>query len=145
MKQDIQKNDHRTNKIFSFFLSKNGNAFYLNSTYVVSSTVWTYDGDNLEIYELSKGKVIDIFVFPDKGIFNYDIPKFDELHMEIKECGYELDGDSFGFEIKRDSEKEKQDLPINLGCFLKNKYKSDFLSKIVKDINTYKMWNVQYK
>jgi len=145
MKHNIQKNNTQTDKIIKSLLDKNGNVFYLNSTYVISSTVWTYTDDNIEIYRLTKGNVVEQSTFPDKGLSNYKVPTFKELDIETKECGYELDGDGFGFRIKRSSELEQQDLPISIECFTKQKYKSEFLNKIVKDINTYKLWNVQYE
>jgi hypothetical protein len=145
MKQSIQKNNKFTDKTISSLLEKNGNVFYLNSTYIISSTVWTYNKGNIEIYKLSKGKVIEHLTFPDKGVSNYKIPVFEELQLEIKECGYELDGDGFGYRIKRGSEIHKQDLPIDIKCFTKLKYKSEFSNKIVEDINTYKMWDVRYE
>lgn len=56
MKQNISKNNKSTNKLTSSLLDKNGNVFYLNSTYTTFSTVWTYSKDKLEIYKLAKSK-----------------------------------------------------------------------------------------
>jgi len=144
MKHDIQKNHKQTNKIIQSLLDKNGNVFYLNSTYVIYSTIWTYTDDNIEIYRTTKSNIVERLTFPDKGVSNYKVPDFKELDRETQECGYELDGDGFGFEIKKDSKIEQQDLPINIECFTKQKYKSEFLNKIVNDINTYKLWDIQY-
>lgn len=145
MKHNIGKNNKFTDKTISSFFKKNGNVFYLNSTYIMSSTVWTYSNGNIDIYKLSKGKVIEHLKFIDKGIANYVVPVDSELHWEFKECGYELDGDGFGYQIKKSSGIEQQDLPIDIKCFTKLKFKSAFLNKIVEDINTYKMWDVRYE
>jgi hypothetical protein len=145
MKHYIQKNKKFTDKTISVLLEKNGNVFYLASTNATFSTVWTYSDDTLEIFELAKGKVFEQASYPDSGIFKYQIPSFKELHSEFKECGYELDGDVFGYRIKRDAKLEQQDLPIGIECFTKLKYKSELLNKVIKDINTYKMWDVLYE
>lgn len=145
MKNNIQKNNKFTDKTISSLLEKNGNVFYLTSTYATFSTVWTYSKDKLEVYKLAKGKVYEQVNYPDSGIFDYQIPSFKELHSEFQECGYELDGDSFGYRIKRGSEIEQQDLPIGIECFTKLKYKFEFLNKVVEDINTHKMWDVRYE
>jgi len=139
MKHNIQKNNTQTDKIIKSLLEKKGNVFYLNSTYVISSTVWTYKESNIEIYKLTKGKIVEHLIFPDNGLSNYSIPVFEELETETKKCGYELDGDGFGYRIKRDSELEQQDLPISIECFTKQKYKSEFLNKIVEDMKAYNM------
>jgi len=111
----------------------------------MTSTVWTYGNNKLEVYKLAKGKVLEESTFPNNGLVNYELPTFKELDTEFNECGYELDGDVFGYRIQKASEVEQQDLPINIECFTKGKYKSDFLSKIAEDIKTYKMWDVSYK
>lgn len=141
-KHNIQKNNMQTNKIIKSLLDKNGNVFYLNSTYVISSTVWSYIDNNIEIYTLSKGNTVSQLTFTEEGISNYNPPIFKDFN-EFKKCGYELDGDSFGFRIKRNSKLEQQDFPINIECFTKQKYTSEFLNKITKDIDTYKLWNIQ--
>ena len=143
MKQNISKNDKSTYRLTSSLLHKNGNVFYLTSTYSTISTVWTYGKNSIDIYKLVNGKISMQSTFPDIGFSQYEIPNLKDLDIEIKECGYELDGDDFGFWIKGGSEIKQQDLPINIGCFTKLKYKSEFLNKIVKDINTHKMWDVR--
>lgn len=141
MKHYIQKNSKLTDETISSLLEKNGNVFYLRSTYVTISTVWTYSKDRLEIYKLAKGKISLQQEYTTTSIDNINQISKEEL-FELDQC-MELDGDGFGYRIKRDSEIEQQDLPISIECFTKRKYKSDFLNKVVEDINTYKMWNVR--
>jgi len=143
MKRNIQKNHKFTDKITSTILNKNGNVFYLNSTYATFSTVWTYSNNKLEIYKLANGRVSFEQKYSTISINMINKISKEEL-FELDQC-MELDGDGFGYRIKRDLEIEKQDLPIGIECFTKQKYKSDFLNKIVEDINTYKMWNVRYE
>lgn len=143
MKQSIQKNNKFTDKTISSLLEKNGNVFYLTSTYATFSTVWTYHKDKLEIYKLAYGKISLQQEYSTTSIDNINQISKEEL-FELDQC-MELDGDGFGYRIKRGSEIEKQDLPIGIECFTKLKYKSEFLNKVVEDINTHKMWDVQYK
>lgn len=143
MRQNIQKNSKFIDKIISSLLEKNGNVFYLNSTYVTFSTVWTYSKDELEVYKLVNGKISLQQEYSTTGIDNINQISREEL-FELDQC-MELDGDGFGYRIKRGSEIEKQDLPIGIECFTKLKYKSEFLNKVVEDINTHKMWDVRYE
>lgn len=122
-------------------MEKNGNVFYLNSTYATFSTVWTYNKDKIEIYKLANGKISLQQEYPTTSIDNINQISKEEL-FELDQC-MELDGDGFGYRIKRGSEIEQQDLPIGIECFTKLKYKSKFLNKVVEDINTHKMWDVQ--
>lgn len=145
MKQNISKNNKYTDKLISSLLDRNGNVFYLTSTYATFSTVWTYEKGNIEIYRLANGRTTEQQTITDKGLSMYEIPTLKELEIETKECGYELDGDGFGYKIKRGSEIVQQDLPIGIECFTKLKYKSEFLNKVVEDINTHKMWDVRYE
>ncbi len=143
MKHNIQKNNTQTDKIIEYLLDKNGNVFYLNSTFVPFSTVWTYSKDKLEIYKLVNGKIISQQEYFTTSIDNINQISKEEL-FELDQC-MELDGDGFGYRIKRGSEIEQQDLPIGIDCFTKLKYKSEFLNKVVEDINTHKMWDVRYE
>ncbi|MEC5395408.1 hypothetical protein [Bergeyella sp. RCAD1439] len=140
MKYNIQKNNKQIDKIISSLLEKNGNVFYLTSTYATFSTVWTYHKGRLEIYKLVNGKIILQQEYFTTSIDNINQISKEEL-FELDQC-IELDGDGFGYRIKKGSGIEQQDLPIGIECFIKLKYKSEFLNKVIKDINTYKMWDV---
>lgn len=140
MERSIRKNSKFTDQIISSLLEKNGNVFYLNSTYVTFSTVWTYGKNKLNVYKLANGKISLQQEYATTGIDNINQISREEL-FELNQC-MELDGDGFGYRIKRGSETEKQDLPIGIECFTKLKYKSEFLNKVIEDINTHKMWDV---
>ena len=58
--------------------------------------------------------------------------------FELDKC-MELDGDIFGIRIKQSDQEVFENLPINIGCFVKNQYGSDFFNLIVNDIKTYKI------
>lgn len=143
MKQKINKNNKFTDKTISSILDKNGNVFYLNSTYATFSTIWTYHNNNIEIYKLANGKISLQQEYSTTNINDLNQISKEEL-SELDQC-MELDGDSFGYRIKKGSEIEQQDLPINIECSTKLKYKSDFLNKFIGDITTHKMWNVKYE
>jgi len=59
-------------------------------------------------------------------------------YFELDAC-MELDGDMFGYWIKYGENLKQKDYPINLECFMKGTYTSDFISKIVSDINEYQI------
>jgi len=142
-KHSIHKNNKFTDKTISSLLEKNGNVFWLTSTYATFSTVWTYNKYKIEIYKLANGKISLQQEYSTTNIDNINQISKKEL-FDLDQC-MELDGDGFCYRIKRDSEIEKQDLPIGIECFTKQKYKSEFLNKIVEDIKTYKLWNVRYE
>ena len=145
MQHSIRKNNSFTDKTIALLFQKTENVFYLKSTYATFSVVWIYDKDKIEIYRLAKGKVYERTEYPNNGIADFQIPTFKELDLDIKKCPFVLDGDGFGYRIKRGSEIEQQELPIDIECLIKNKYQSEFLNKIVADIITYKMWNIHYQ
>ena len=144
MRQNISKNDRLTDKTISLLSKKKENVFYLMSTYATFSIVWTYSDYKIEIYKLAKGRIYKQTEYPNDGIAGYQIPTSKELNLEIfnrEKCPIVLDGDGFGYRIKRGSEIVGDDLPVEIECFTKNKYQSEFLNKIVADIITYKMWD----
>jgi hypothetical protein len=141
MKHNIKNNSKATDKTISSLLEKNGNVFYLNSTHSTFSTVWTYNKDKIEIYTLANGKISLQQEYSTTRIDNINQISKGEL-FELDQC-IELDGDGFGYRIKRGLEIEQQDLPIGIECFARLKYKSDFLNKVVEDINIHKMWDVR--
>lgn len=140
MKQNINKNHKKTLAQMETLFSNNGNSFSLNSTNLVLSTVWTYTNESIFIYRLVKGKLVkqETYSLKESTKFKYDFK--DEL---MQSGCIELDGDEFSFKGKNDIEIETQNLPINIKCFTQKQYQSQFLNKIVEDINTYKLWNVQ--
>ncbi len=123
-------------KLFNQLVENNGNAFYVNSTHITVSFVWSYSNNEATIYKLSKGKVIDRKVVKTPNSVKMFEHFSKEDFYEVDTC-IELDGDMFGFILKRNDKVEQKDLPINLNCFTKAKYKSYFLNEIVSDINTY--------
>jgi len=104
MKQSITKNKKFTDNLVLSLLEENGNAFYLSSSYATFSTVWTYKGNSIEVYKLVKGKISNKMSYESVGFSNYEIPNNKDLENETKECGYELDGDIFGFRVKNELE-----------------------------------------
>ncbi len=143
MKQNIHKNNKFTDKTISSLLEKNGNVFYITSTYSTGSVVWTYNENGIEIYKLVKGKVIRKEVFPVKETWQFNVFAFRDIETELyQKCGLELDGDLFGFSLYVDNTMHKEDFAVDISCLKTETYKSEFLNKVVEDINTYKMYNV---
>lgn len=139
MKQSITKNQKNTNKNITNLLKNNDNVFYLYSTYSTFSTVWTYRNDSIEIYRLAKGKLTSKEIYKNKGIKSFQIPSIKDLNSDIDICGLVLDGDIIGFHF----DKNHNQITTDIKCFKTQKYQSDFLNKLVEDINTYKMWNIE--
>lgn len=134
----IIKTKVNTKKMVDRLFEKNGNAFYVNSTYVIISFVWSYSDNKISIYKLSGNKILENknFIMNERIFFIQQLSK-EEL-QELDKC-IELDGDGFGYKFKKDGKVEEQDFPINLECFTQKKYKSAFLNKVVSDIKTYKI------
>ncbi len=145
MKHNIRKNDKFTDNIISSVFKENGNVFYIRATHATFSTVWTYNDNKLIVYNLANGRIQEKSDYFDNGISDYQVPTFKELNLELKECGYELDGENFGFKIDSGEQLEQQDLPISIECFTQSKYNLAFLNKVVADINIHKIWDVRYE
>ena len=64
-------------------LQKNGNVFYLSSTYATFSRVWTYNVNGMEIYWLAKGKVYQKETFSEKELIQYAEVAFEDIEKEL--------------------------------------------------------------
>ena len=143
MQYNINKNNKFTEKHISNLLQKNGNVFYLFSTYSTFSIVWTYNKNGIEIYRLAKGKVFRKEIFSEKEWIQDVKISVEDINNELyKTCSVVLDGDGFGFKINIDGIIHEDRFAIDIDCMKQQTYKSDFLNKIVYDIKTCKMWGV---
>lgn len=138
----VKKNAKYTDAMMLSLFEINGNAFYLGSTNATFSAVWTYKQDRVEIYKLAHGKVAENLISKENGMDTFDIPSEGELDKDLEDCGYELDGDVFGFMVK-DKFSKRQDFPISIECLTHHTYQSSFLNEIVNTINKYKLWDVR--
>lgn len=146
MQHNIKRNQTLTQKQVNYYHQKNGNAFYLSSTYASFSVVWTYYTDRIEIYKLQKGKVNQKQVFPEKEWIKYAEVALEDIEKELyQKCALELDGDNFGFRIVIDGKTYNTDYAVDINCLKTDKYKSEFLNKITNDIKTHKMWEIKYQ
>ncbi len=145
MQHNIRKNSNFTEKTISSLLKKNGNVFYIRPDLGAFSIVWTYSEDKIVIYHLGNGKVDATREYLNNKIIDYQIPTSLELDFDISTyCGFVLGGELFGFKIKKESEIQDFAWGFDIECLTNNTFQSDFLNKIVADINTYNMWNVQH-
>jgi len=125
-------------KLISHLIESNGNVFYVSSTHLSISFVWSYSDNEVVIYKLSKGKVVNTKVLSTNvKLIWTELPSKEEQY-ELDPC-IELDGDIFGCKFKKDGKVEQLDLPISLECFARGKYKSDFINKVANDIITYQI------
>ena len=160
MQYAIKRNQDLTAQQVDDFYQKNGNAFYLSSTYANFSVVWTYDEDRVEIYWLQKGKIERKQIINDNETIQYAEVSLEDIEKELyQRCAMELDGDMFGFmiEIDRkdgdmfgfmieiDRKTHNADYAVDINCLKQGKYKSDFLNRITNDIKRHKMWEIEYQ
>lgn len=125
-------------KLIDSLLEENGNAFFINSTYIIISYIWTYSENSIVVYKLKKGKVINIETTNiDKKPDWINLPPEDN-YFELDAC-MELDGDMFGFCVKDGENIYQKDYPVNLDCLRKGTYKSIFINNAVSDINKYQI------
>ena len=143
MKYNISRNNKLTDKTIFNLNKEYGNVFYVRSTYATFSTVWSYVDNSIKIYKLANGRLIDQQQYPTNGIEDFKIMTNDEL-LELNQC-MELDGDIFGYSILKGEQIDQRDFPVGIECFTKINFKSNFLKKIVDDINTFKIWEIHYK
>jgi len=136
---NIKKNTKFTQKQVNFLFKKNGNAFYLDSSYATFSIVWTYSKNGIEIYRLVNGKVFKKEIFPEKEWLHDADIAVEEIY---KNCSVVLDGDGFGFKINMDGNIHKESYTTNIDCMKQQTFESEFLNKIVNDIKNYKMWEI---
>ena len=124
-------------RLFEHLYKSNGNAFYIKSTNISISFVWSYSEKKIFIYKLSKGKIIDSRESPNTNS-NW-LNQFSKKELtEVDSC-LELDGDVLGFKLKYDELLVQDDLPVNLDCFVKKKLNSVFLNSLITDINNYQI------
>lgn len=138
MSNKLNGTTNKSKKIVNQLLENNGNAFYISSSHVLVSFVWSYSDNKINIYKLSGNKILEINNLPinESGNFFKQLSK-EELY-EIDKC-MELDGDMLGYKFKKDGVLEQHDFPVNIDCFMQQKFKSNFLNKIITDINTYQI------
>lgn len=138
----IKKNRYLTNKEVELLFQKNGNAFYLSSTYSYFSFVWSYNEDSVEILRLRKGIIKQKQVFKEKENIQYAGFSLEDIETELyQKCALELDGDEFGYIIDYNGKRFKADFAVNINCLKQQKYNSVFLNKIINDINYYNIWD----
>ncbi len=146
MRYNINQNNEFTEKQIINLFKKNGNVFYLSSTYTSFSTIWTYNFKEIEIYKLVKGKRNKKETISKKELIQYANIAFKDIEKELyQKCDLELDGDMFGFRVNINGKIYNKDFPIDINCLKKGTYKSDFLNKIVNDIKIYNMWEIEYQ
>ena len=140
IKSNIKKNDNKTDKWVNYLVEKNGNAFYVTSSYSTHSTVWSYVNDQIMIYRLASGKILKVEKHTRKANFINEIPSSNDINSVLRNrCGYELDGDIFGYKIKKREKFIELSFPVNIECLKNGKYDSVFLSEITGDITNYNL------
>jgi len=147
IKGDIKRNNNKTDKWVNYLVRKNGNAFYVTSTYSTYSTVWSYVNNQIMIYRITSGKILKEETYARNSNFINKLPSHKQLDKELFEkCGYELDGDFFGFKIKKDNSLIEENFSINLECIKNGKYNLFFFSEISRDITAFNLWEIiKYK
>lgn len=135
MTGDLYSSENK--RLFERLYKSNGNAFYIKSTNIFVSFVWSYSEKKIFIYKLFKGRVVDSKQLPDNNSNWLDQLSKKEL-LEVDSC-LELDGDVLGFKLKYGNSLVQNDLPINLDCFVKKRLNSDFFNGVISDIKVYQI------
>lgn len=146
MQSVLDWNRSSIKKQVNYFLKKNGNAFYLSSTYTSFLIVWSYNNQKeIEIHRFRRDKPIIKRSYPIKEWINYKDIQLKDIEEEIyTKCAIQLDGDFFGFRVDVDGKTYSEEYSVGISCLKTGDFKSVFLKRIVYDINKYKMWEAQY-
>lgn len=128
---------YSSKKLFERLYESNGNAFYIKSTNMSVSFVWSYAENKISIYKLFKGKVVDSRELSDTESNWLDQFSKKEL-AEVDSC-LDLDGDVLGFKLKYGNSVVQNDLSIKLDCFVKKRLNSVFLNGMVGDMKAYRI------
>lgn len=141
MRYHIKRNTTETQKQVNRLYKKNGNAFYLCSTFATFSVVWTYSGENIEIFRMQKGKVKRKQIFRAKYIIQNTMFSPEDIEDELyRKCAMVLDGDVFGYIIDINHKTYNANYDIDINCLKQGQFKSDFWGLITHDINNFGMW-----
>ena len=141
----IKVNHNHTERLLNSFYQKNGNAFYLSSTYSNFSTVWTYEEDRAVVYRLQNGRIRQKLSFNGIEPFQFGSLIPENLEKELyQDCPMVLDGDMFGFIIDIDHIRHKDDYPVDISCMKRGNYDSVVIMRLVNDIKSYHLWEVEY-
>ncbi|MGM9769450.1 MAG: hypothetical protein ACI3Y6_01875 [Candidatus Cryptobacteroides sp.] len=141
----VQKNHSQTASQVRHLYKKNGNAFYLSSTYATFSTVWTYNEDKIVIYRIINGKITEKQVFNRSEIMSFS--KLDNKEIEnaiYTNCASELDGDDFGYIIRCGDEIYQKSYGVCICCLKQRHEYPAVLESVIDDIRNYKMWDITY-
>ncbi len=130
----INSNNKATSRIVSSLLEKNGNVYYLQSTYSKSSVIWTYREDGIEIYRLLSGKLSSqkhIKTDKNNNALFLNMEDLAELDDYL-----ELDSDILGIQTRR----IQQEYPVCFDCILKGSLHSKKLNSLIQDIIYFELW-----
>ena len=139
----VKVNYNRTERIMNSLYRENKNAFCITSTYMVSSTVWTYEEDMVVVYRLKNGRIREKQTFQEIAPVPFSEDSWEEMKKELsQECPMELDGDLFGAVLEIDHTKTRYDYPVDINCMIRGNYDSLLLKRLVSDIISYSLWDV---
>lgn len=140
----IKRNEKSTEKAIANFYEKYENVFYLKSTNSTFSTVWSYREQSLIVSKIERGKILESKIFANLNSKDLILPSQMEIELDLKKCGYELDGDIIGYKIQQEGIISENSFPVSIECLKKENFQTSFFSKLSNDIKNYKMWDVVY-
>lgn len=117
---------------------RNGNSFYIETTYSSISIVWSYSEKDIQIYKVLNNKIVYKKCFPKKRTHVW-LEQFSGDDLYELDTSIELDGDVFGFKFIENGIKEQHNLPISLQRMLDGEYKSVFLRNVIRDMKIYEL------
>lgn len=135
-------NTVRTTILANHLFKKNGNAFYLTTTWSPISVVWTYKGTKMEVFRLWRGSIRNKQSFVVDNITGYIDKGLEDAKEELYHtCPMCLDGDGFDYLILTDSGPYEAGYSLDIGDLKTVSFSSPFLKKLQKDINTFGLWD----
>ncbi len=121
---------------------KNGNVFFIKSTYCNKSVVWTYCDNTIEIYTLLDNKITQTQTFSTQPLSPpIERSAYAQIREEMAQKRLWIDDDdSLNFRIDvANGETYGGYYPIDISTLKQGNYQSEFLNRIVQDMITYKI------
>ena len=121
---------------------RNGNVFYITSTYSSSSTIWTYHDNKLTIFKLVNAKIVKETTQIDNEWrkINLEQSYFRE-DIENNTNSNVLDGEILCIKLRIGTEHLEESYCIDINRFIEANFNSVFMKKLVQDIKNYVLFN----
>ncbi|MCY0979411.1 hypothetical protein PGH12_04650 [Chryseobacterium wangxinyae] len=129
----------KNKKLYNSLYKSNGNVFSLGSLSFEHSYMWSYSNDEINIYNLEKGKVIS-----EKKIKLQNQGNNRWLQNPLKDdTGIDnciaTDGFTLMYKVVNNDSYIERRFPVMYDCMKNSKYETDFFTKLIEDMNYYQI------